>query len=168
LHHPELLNALFHHQYFLYEIGKLEDRYGRFFGQMELELTEEIVMENGNYSARILQNLKKMGFRLSIDDFGTGYSSLSQLKKMDADKIKIDRSFITDIAENDQDRIIVKAVIVMGHAMGLTVLAEGVENPMQLELLKKMGCDAVQGYHLGRPVPIEAFVEEWLTEPRSR
>jgi EAL domain-containing protein (putative c-di-GMP-specific phosphodiesterase class I) len=98
-----------------------------------------------------------MGVKLSIDDFGTGYSSLSYLKRLAIDKLKIDQSFIADLATNSDDKAIVDTIIQLGHSLQLTVIAEGVENTAQLALLKEYGCNEAQGYYFSRPVPaIEA------------
>jgi diguanylate cyclase (GGDEF)-like protein/PAS domain S-box-containing protein len=155
-------NALFHHQEFLNEVRGLSSRYQECFCNLELELTEDILIESGSYASHLIHALKLQGFRLAIDDFGTGHSSLSNLKKLSVDKIKIDQSFIEDAVENENDQTIVEAIIVMAHALNLTVLAEGVENEAQWDLLKRLGCDAVQGYHLDRPLPEEIFVRKWL------
>lgn len=93
-----------------------------------------------------------MGIRVSIDDFGTGYSSLAYLRRMPIDKIKIDRSFVMDMAGNDSDMMIVKTMIKLAHGLGKRILAEGVETEVQLQLLKNMSCDAVQGYYIARPL----------------
>jgi len=155
-------NALFHHQEFLMEVRELSERYRECFCSLELELTEEILVESGTYASHVIHALKLLGFRLSIDDFGTGYSSLSHLKKLDVDKLKIDQSFIGEVVENRNDQAIVEAIIVMAHALDLTVLAEGVEQKAQLELLKNLGCDAVQGYYIDRPISEEHFIGKWL------
>ncbi len=94
-----------------------------------------------------------MGIKVSIDDFGTGYSSLAYLRSLPIDKIKIDRSFIMEMARNDSDLTIVKSMIELSHGLGKRVLAEGVETVEQLNILRGMGCDAVQGYFISRPIP---------------
>jgi EAL domain-containing protein (putative c-di-GMP-specific phosphodiesterase class I) len=124
---------------------------------LELELTESILLENVDSVMNNIQNLKNMGVKLSIDDFGTGYSSLSYLKRLAIDKLKIDQSFIADLATNSDDKAIVDTIIQLGHSLQLTVIAEGVENTAQLALLKEYGCNEAQGYYFSRPVPaIEA------------
>jgi diguanylate cyclase (GGDEF)-like protein len=120
---------------------------------LELELTESILLENVDSVMNNIQNLKNIGVKLSIDDFGTGYSSLSYLKRLAIDKLKIDQSFITDLATNSDDKVIVDTIIQLGHSLQLTVIAEGVENTEQLALLKKYGCNEAQGYYFSRPVP---------------
>ena len=155
-------NALFHHQLFIPTLRSFYERYDTLFCQLEFELTEEILVESSTYASHIISALKRLGIKLSIDDFGTGYSSLSQLKRLDVEKIKIDRSFIQEIVSNPEDRTIVKTIVAMGHAMKLDVLAEGVETAEQVEVLETLGCDTIQGFHIGRPLPAETFEREWL------
>jgi len=107
----------------------------------------------------ILRRLKALGVRIAMDDFGTGYSSLSYLQSFPFDKIKIDRSFISNLTQSPQSVAIIRAVIGLGHGLGLPVTAEGVETQDQLEFLARESCDAVQGYLFGRPAPIAAFAD---------
>ena len=155
-------NALFHHQQFLPTVKEMKKRYGDYCKYIEMELTEEIIMENETHTDQLISSLKELGFRLSIDDFGTGRSSLSHLKKLDIDKIKIDRTFVSDITHNDDDRVIVEAIVAIGKAMNLTVLAEGAEDQDQVELLKEIGCSTVQGFYYAKPKPVEIFESRWL------
>jgi EAL domain-containing protein (putative c-di-GMP-specific phosphodiesterase class I) len=124
---------------------------------IELEFTESVLMDNGDKNIHILRSLKEMGILLSMDDFGTGYSSLSYLKNFPIDKIKIDRSFIKDVTENTDNMKIVKAIISLAHSLSLKVIAEGVENGEQLDILKKLGCHEVQGFYLAEPMPLESI-----------
>lgn len=117
---------------------------------LELELTENIVMEDAQMAQAMLKELKDLGLSLSIDDFGTGYSSMNHLKRLPVDKLKIDRSFIKDIATDVEDRAIAHAIIALAHSLNLSVIAEGVENEEQLRLLALAGCDEVQGYYFNR------------------
>ncbi|MFJ9784162.1 EAL domain-containing protein [Amycolatopsis sp. NPDC101161] len=117
-----------------------------------LEVTESALMRDQEAAAEVLASLRSLGVLLAIDDFGTGYSSLAQLRRLTLDTLKIDRSFITGIAESRDAEAIVTSIIAMAHAVDLTVIAEGVESAEQLELLRTLGCDQAQGYHLGRPV----------------
>jgi PAS domain S-box-containing protein/diguanylate cyclase (GGDEF)-like protein len=120
---------------------------------MVFEVTESMLMHDPAAAARILSELKDEGFGVSLDDFGTGYSSLAYLKSFAVDVVKIDRSFVIDIATDARDRAIVAAVTSLGHALGLRVLAEGIETEAQRSCLVELGCDLAQGYHFGRPMP---------------
>ncbi|WP_459165276.1 EAL domain-containing protein [Bounagaea algeriensis] len=120
-----------------------------------LEITEEAIMRDPAEAAHVLRRLHALGVWLAIDDFGTGYSSLAQLRHLPLDILKIDRSFLTDLGTSPDLEAIVTSIIAMAHALGLTVVAEGVETPTQLHLLTHLGCDKGQGYHFGKPVPID-------------
>jgi len=122
-------------------------------GRLELELTESAVMHDAAAAARVLAEVKALGVRIALDDFGTGYSSLAALKRFPIDTLKIDRSFVADLPGDAEDAAITGTVIAMGHALGLAVLAEGVETQAQLDFLCRAGCDALQGYLLARPLP---------------
>ena len=124
-----------------------------------IEITESVLIGSVKATTKLLQRLRELGVRLSIDDFGTGYSSLSYLKHFPADHLKIDRSFVRDIATHRDDAALASGIIGMGHSLGLKVIAEGVETDAQFELLRASGCDEVQGYLFGRPVPAEAVTE---------
>jgi EAL domain-containing protein (putative c-di-GMP-specific phosphodiesterase class I) len=126
---------------------------------IELEFTESVLMDHADRNIQILRNLKKMGMQLSVDDFGTGYSSLSYLKNFPIDKIKIDRSFIKDVTESTDNLMIVKAIISLAESLNLKVIAEGVENREQLDILKKLGCHEVQGFYLAEPMCLENLTE---------
>ena len=126
--------------------------------QLELEITESILLHDMEVVMKTLHDLKELGIKLSIDDFGTGYSSLSYLKRLAVNKLKIDQSFVRDMVEDPENAAIVKAIIQLGHTLQLTVIAECVETEAQLSLLKDLGCDQIQGYFFSRPLPSTEFV----------
>lgn len=125
---------------------------------LELEVTETAIMEDIDLAVTTLNELKRLGIRTAIDDFGTGYSSLSYLRKLPIEVLKIDKSFIDEIIESAEDRTLVKGIIDMVHALGIEVVAEGVENHQMAMLLQDMNCDLVQGYHYCRPIEEEEFL----------
>jgi len=118
---------------------------------LECEITESSVMADPEHAVGVLDELKAAGIALSVDDFGTGYSSLSYLRRFPIDELKIDRSFVRDVATDPNDAAIARAIISMAHRLGLKVVAEGVENAEQLEFLRANDCDEVQGYFIARP-----------------
>jgi EAL domain-containing protein (putative c-di-GMP-specific phosphodiesterase class I) len=120
-------------------------------------------MENNRHTLSILHQLKALGIGISMDDFGTGYSSLSYLRSFPFDKIKVDRAFVSDLAEGNEHVIIVQSVVSIARALGMTTTAEGVETGDQKTFLAALGCDEAQGYLFAAPVPIEK-VSEVLTE----
>lgn len=124
-------------------------------GALELEITESVAMQYPEQNARLLAELRQHGIELAIDDFGTGYSFLSYLKLLPLDRLKLDRSFVKDIETDSNDAAISAATISMSHELGLTVVAEGVENEAQLVLLSSMGCDLVQGFYFSKPLAAE-------------
>ncbi|WP_334189153.1 putative bifunctional diguanylate cyclase/phosphodiesterase [Noviherbaspirillum sp.] len=134
---------------------------------LELEITETMVMRDVDKSLRTLIELKQLGVSISIDDFGTGYSSLNYLKRFPVDTLKIDRSFVNDIATDQDDAAIVKAVISLAHILNLKVVAEGVETKEQVAFLTGNGCHAGQGYLFGRPMPHDRFQEKFLVSPQT-
>jgi diguanylate cyclase (GGDEF)-like protein/PAS domain S-box-containing protein len=119
---------------------------------LELELTENMVMHDGEQMIETLRSIKRLGVHIAVDDFGTGYSSLSYLKRFPVDRLKIDGSFVRDIAADTDDAAIVRTIIALGHNLGLKVLAEGVETEAQLAFLTSNDCDEMQGYHFSKPV----------------
>ncbi len=130
---------------------------------LTLEITESTMMGDPDRTDRILRSLHAFGVNLSVDDFGTGFSSLVNLRRMPVSELKIDRSFVTDMLAKNSDEVIVRSTVDLGHNLGLTVVAEGVENNDVQTRLGEMGCDVAQGYGISRPLPIEAF-DEWLEE----
>jgi diguanylate cyclase (GGDEF)-like protein/PAS domain S-box-containing protein len=148
--HQKDLPASIHH--ILQETGLDPTRLG-------LEITEGLIMQQAEASVNTLRELKTMGIRISIDDFGTGYSSLSYLKRFPIDVLKIDQSFVRDIPKDEDDAAIASTIITMAHSLGLKVVAEGVETLEQLNFMREHRCDAMQGYHLSKPLPPEQFAE---------
>jgi EAL domain-containing protein (putative c-di-GMP-specific phosphodiesterase class I) len=130
---------------------------------LELEITESVIMADPARAREVLSRLNKMGLRLSIDDFGTGYSSLGYLRKLPVHYIKIDKSFVMDMVQNEDDGVIVRSIIDLAHNLGLKVVAEGVESQEVLDRLKELGCDLAQGYHMSRPLPVPEL-NLWLTQ----
>ncbi len=130
---------------------------------LQIELTESGIMTDLFRSVESLQRLQDLGVRISIDDFGTGYSSLAYLKRLPIDEIKIDRSFVKEVACDENDRHIVRATIGLGHDLGLRTVAEGVEDRIACDLVRSMGCDSAQGYYVSRPLPAVACTQ-WLRE----
>ncbi len=141
-------------------VGAVEDvlkRTGLPPGRLELEITESLLMGDTNSAISTLESLRALGIQLAIDDFGTGYSSLSYLKRFSVHKVKIDKSFVTDIEHDDDDRRIVNAIVMLGRALNLRTIAEGVETKGQSSLLMSIGCNEAQGYLYGRPMPAADF-----------
>jgi diguanylate cyclase (GGDEF)-like protein len=127
---------------------------------LTLEITETTAMSDADASMTVLQELSEMGVDLSIDDFGTGYSSLMYLKRLPANELKIDRGFVRDLERDSDDAAIVSAIVALGQALGLRIVAEGVETGVQQDFLTQLGCDSLQGYLLGHPLPAERFMVE--------
>jgi diguanylate cyclase (GGDEF)-like protein len=127
-----------------------------------LEVTESAVMDDPEKAIAILSQFNAMGLDLSIDDFGTGYSSMAQLKRLPVQELKIDKSFVLDVVNNEDDRIIVRSTIELAHNMHLKVVAEGVESLAALQLLQGLNCDSVQGFYLSKPVAAQVF-EKWVS-----
>ncbi len=133
---------------------------------LELEITESTIMADAARARSVLVQLSELGVRLAIDDFGSGHSSLGYLKRLPIDVLKIDRSFVMNMADESDDAVIVRSTIDLGHNLGLQVVAEGVETEEALARLTALGCDAVQGYFLGRPQPTDAV--EWIVRRMAR
>jgi EAL domain-containing protein (putative c-di-GMP-specific phosphodiesterase class I) len=128
---------------------------------LTLELTETSVITDPSRTGAVLQALHDLGVRLSIDDFGTGYSSLSHLRQLPVQEVKIDRSFVTAMTSHPEDAAIVRSIIELGRSLGLTVVAEGVEDAETWRLLQELGCERLQGFYLAAPMPPDAL-PDWL------
>lgn len=146
--------------------GAILERHGLTPAALCLEITESAIMDDPARAQNTLDRLAAMGFALSIDDFGTGYSSLAYLKRLPVRELKIDKSFVMKMAQDQDDAKIVRSTIDLGHNLGLRVVAEGVESQEVWFLLRQMGCDQGQGYFMGKPMPVERFLE-WLQHWRA-
>jgi EAL domain-containing protein (putative c-di-GMP-specific phosphodiesterase class I) len=124
---------------------------------LEFEITESVVMTNPERALHLLEQIKNYGITLAIDDFGTGHSSLAYLKRFPVDSVKIDYTFVRDIASDPNDLAITRAIIALGHSLDLKVVAEGVESAIQLEILRRFHCDEFQGFLFSAAVPSEQF-----------
>jgi EAL domain-containing protein (putative c-di-GMP-specific phosphodiesterase class I) len=132
---------------------------------LTLEVTESAIMHNVQKSLAVVNCIHELGFRLAIDDFGTGHSALTQLKRLPVDELKIDKAFVTR-SDDAKDDAILRATIDLAHQLGLTVVAEGVEDDNSLARLATMGCEHAQGYGIAKPMAQEQFLA-WLTQRRS-
>ncbi len=148
LHSPRLVGT----------VAELLERHQLAGHELELEITESVAMKNPQETIRVLDSLRELGVELAIDDFGTGYSSLAYLKLLPIQRLKLDRSFVKDIEIDANDAAISSATIALAHALGLEVVAEGVETEIQREFLQRHGCDLMQGYLFSRPVPADAVL----------
>jgi EAL domain-containing protein (putative c-di-GMP-specific phosphodiesterase class I) len=128
---------------------------------LSLEITESALVADPNRALQVLSDLATRGVNAALDDFGTGYSSLTSLRQLPVRELKIDASFVRGLVSADRDRAIVRSTIELGHRLGLTVVAEGVEDRLTLELLAELGCDQAQGYYLSRPLPAED-IADWV------
>jgi EAL domain-containing protein (putative c-di-GMP-specific phosphodiesterase class I) len=129
--------------------------------QLWLEVTETVVMQDIEASIRTLESLKALGVSVSVDDFGTGHSSLAYLSRLPAAILKVDRAFVSRLGSSEEDGIIVSAVVDLAHALGMDVVAEGVENHAQQRAVEQLGCEFAQGYHLARPQAANLFESSW-------
>jgi diguanylate cyclase (GGDEF)-like protein len=130
-------------------------------GKLTIEVTESTIASDPKRAMQVLQNLREIGVRLSVDDYGTGYSSLSYLSQLRPDELKVDRSFVRQMRAGERGGVIVRSTIELGHALGMEVTAEGVEDASTYAALVELGCDRIQGFHVARPMP-EALLMAWL------
>lgn len=126
---------------------------------IELEITETVLLDGNSAVVEVLGRLRDLGVRIAVDDFGTGYSSLDYLRTLPVDVVKIDRSFVSDIGSDPARRAIVQAVTDLGHALGLTIVAEGIERENEAQMVRALGCDLGQGFLFSRPVPAADALE---------
>jgi EAL domain-containing protein (putative c-di-GMP-specific phosphodiesterase class I) len=139
------------------EVAALLARHGLEPRHLMLEVTETAMMTEAEVCEEVLRRLRSVGVRISVDDFGTGYSSLTFLQRVAVHEVKLDRAFVSHVTSSPSAATIVRATTELAHGLGLSVVAEGVETEEQLRHLQVIGCDIAQGYHLGRPVPVQAF-----------
>ncbi len=157
----------FRHQYLATMVADSLREYGIDPGRLEIEITESLLMEDNEATRTMLANFKHLGLRLALDDFGTGHSSLAYLRRFHLHTLKIDRSFVSALPNNVEDTAIARAVVALGHSMGMSVVAEGVETLGQAKALGELGCEEIQGYLLSRPLPAEEF-GPWFHERMRR
>ncbi len=144
---------------FLIRLEEIVSKTGMPFDQLEIEITESVIMQNPDFTIHILNEVQAKGIHISVDDFGTGYSSLAHLKRFSVNTLKIDKSFVRDVESNQTDAAITTAIIAMGSSLNLRVIAEGVETEGQYTFLQKAMCDEIQGYLISRPIPPEKVGE---------
>ncbi|HWX74834.1 MAG TPA: GGDEF domain-containing phosphodiesterase, partial [Solirubrobacteraceae bacterium] len=148
------------------DVQALVERHQTNPADLELEITEDTLMQDPNRALAVIARVSEMGVTFSLDDFGTGYSCLAQLKRLPVRSLKIDRSFVMNMTNSAEDASIVRSAIQLGHSLNLRVVAEGIESPEHLKQLEDFGCDVAQGFHLGRPVPPED-IPGWLHALRA-
>jgi EAL domain-containing protein (putative c-di-GMP-specific phosphodiesterase class I) len=144
---------------FVTEVRKLIERSKVDPSSLTLEVTESAILRSPQKAIGALNALREMGIKLSVDDYGTGQSTLSYLKQLPVSELKIDKSFVTSMCDNANDRIMVRSTIDMAHELGLVVVAEGVEDARTLQELRSLGCDFAQGYLIGKATPLEELIE---------
>ena len=150
------------------QVRALLDEHGVDATMLELELTESTIMSDPGRALEVLTSLHDMGVLLSIDDFGTGYSSMAYLKELPVDELKIDRAFVTGIADGGSDAAIVRSTVELARNLDLCVVAEGVETERVWNQLVQLGCDVAQGYYLSRPLPAADLLAWLSTDPASQ
>ena len=149
------------------KLVSIVDQYGVDHKLIDFELTESASYDNMEHMISVLQELRRCGFKISMDDFGTGYSSLSLLTKMPIDTLKIDKSFVDNIAkenERKEDIIVIRHIIALAKELGFVCLAEGAESKMQVDRMRELGCEIIQGYYYSKPIPIAEYEEKFLKE----
>ena len=131
---------------------------------VEIEITESIMIESAEKARQCISRIRNMGMKVAIDDFGTGYSSLSLLTRMPIDTLKIDKSFVDTVTEHErkEDIIVLRHIITLAKELGFVCLAEGAENKNQVDRLRELGCEIIQGYYYSKPIPISEYEEKYL------
>jgi EAL domain-containing protein (putative c-di-GMP-specific phosphodiesterase class I) len=145
------------------QVAKILQEFTVLPARLELDVAETVLLSDPARAVDCIRQLSALGLQIAIDDFGTGYTSMTYLKEMLVAKIKIDKSFVTNMAESHSDAMIVRTTVELGHNLGLKGVAEGVESQVVWGKLKALGCDDAQGYHMGRPMPADGFAE-WLSQ----
>ena len=146
-------------------LTEVVDSYGVSHELIDFELTESAGYDNTNHMIKVLEELRSEGFKISMDDFGTGYSSLSLLTQMPLDTLKIDKSFVDNVStpkEKEEDIIVLRHIISLAKELGFTCLAEGAESNPQVDRLRNLGCEVIQGYYYSKPIPMNEYEEKYL------
>ena len=151
----------FEHKQLICRLEALIQKYQIAPGSLIIEITESTAMHHIETSIQTFEKLRALGIRLAIDDFGTGHSSFLYLKDLPVDELKIDREFIRNLTPNSKEEIILESIIQLAKRLGLVVTAEGVETELQAEILKRLGCQQLQGYLLGMPLPVQRLEESY-------
>ncbi len=151
----------FQHFQLIEKMERLQQEFGIEPEWLELEITENVAMSDLHNGMSVIQRLREMGYGIAIDDFGTGHSSLAYLRSLPINKIKIDRSFISELQHSNNDVTILKAMIRLAHGLGKRVIAEGIETEEQQDILQKLGCDMMQGYFYSPPMR-QQFAEQFI------
>jgi EAL domain-containing protein (putative c-di-GMP-specific phosphodiesterase class I) len=154
----------FRHPYFLHMLRQALADTGAPPEYVELEITESMAMEEPDLLIRVLAQIKQTGVSIAIDDFGTGFSSLSYLQRLQVDRLKIDRAFVSEITGSARGSSIAQMVVQLGHNLGLSIVAEGVEDERQAQILAALGCPLAQGFLFARPLPALALADWLATE----
>jgi EAL domain-containing protein (putative c-di-GMP-specific phosphodiesterase class I) len=150
------------------QVCALLRRHGLPASALELEITESVLMADPDRAKETVDRLRGLGVAVSVDDYGTGYSSLAYLRQLALDELKLDRTFVSGLGHDDRDVAIVRSTIELAHALGLRLVAEGVETADDWHVLARLGCDLAQGYYLSRPVPTDAFLADARTRNGDR
>lgn len=149
---------------YLNKLKQVIDKYGINPNLIELELTETVVIDNIENAKEAEKEVHSLGFIVSMDDFGVGYSSFSMLRKIEIDVLKIDKTFSDEVLKDERGKIIIESIIEMAKKLKIKTVAEGIETIEQVEYLKQIGCDIIQGYFFDKPLPIEQFEEKYIKE----